>query len=44
MSIAFDNAALCSLVPDGLDVPAFSVGFAIEAVIPVLAFRGRTNG
>ena len=43
-SIAFDDATLCSLLPDGSNVPALSASFAIEAVIPPLAFRRRTKG
>jgi hypothetical protein len=30
-SITFDDATLCSLLPDSSDVPALSVSFAIEA-------------
>src|SRR6516165_6960461 len=43
-SIAFYDATPYSLLPERSHVPALSVSFAIEAVIPVLAFRCQTNG
>jgi hypothetical protein len=43
-SIAFADATLFSLLPDRSDVPALPASFAIEAVIPLLAFGCRTNG
>jgi hypothetical protein len=36
--IAFDGATLCSALPDSSDVPALSLSFAIEVIIPLPTF------